>query len=125
MKHVKPRTLEVKDELVEENQYVACNISQFKCKPTNGNVPGQFLVNFTPPVCLSNYLFSDLEIFAENKAYLISEIESKNYAYINTLKLSEIDTKQTACKQIVNWKFTDSEGNFYLTDDIPLFNAAK
>lgn len=38
------------------------NISLFKCKPTTVNLPGQYLITFTPPVVVFNYLFSNLKL---------------------------------------------------------------
>jgi hypothetical protein len=42
------------------------NVGLFKCKPTTQNVPGQFLVTFTPTICVQNFMFTDLMLLKGN-----------------------------------------------------------
>jgi len=45
---------------VAGNEHVAINLASFKCKPSQLKVPSQFLITFTPPFSICNYLFNEL-----------------------------------------------------------------
>lgn len=59
-KRLKPLNIELLDDQSQASRYVSVNIALFKCKPTTLNLPGQYLVTLTPPICVSNYLFNEI-----------------------------------------------------------------
>mmetsp|Transcript_26842 Transcript_26842/g.25890 ORF Transcript_26842/g.25890 Transcript_26842/m.25890 type:complete len:226 (-) Transcript_26842:67-744(-) len=116
--HIKARTFELNNKLE-----VAMNVSYFKCKPTNLSVPGQFLVTFTPPICVCNYLFSDLLLLRKGHEEA-EHVVPGAYFYITDAKIKE-KKGVLASNDLVQWKFKDDDGTLLSSEFIPLFKQKE
>mmetsp|Transcript_31585 Transcript_31585/g.23426 ORF Transcript_31585/g.23426 Transcript_31585/m.23426 type:complete len:98 (+) Transcript_31585:50-343(+) len=94
------------------------NVSCFKCKPTNLNVPGQFLVTFTPPLCVWNYLFSNLELVKKpgKKEELkrnedeVLTISPGQFSFMSDLKIKN-KKGFLSCSNLCKWQFLDDDSS--------------
>ena len=112
------------DQQSDVTRYVSINVSLFKCKPTTMNVPGQFLITIPPPVCICNYLFSDLTLLSSSNESL-GVAETKGFFYLNELKFEELEYGKGSTVN-VNWRFNDDSNGFYTTQkEQPLFVPKK
>lgn len=55
---------------------------------------------------------------------MLTEVSSQTYSYINKIAFNE-DEKSVQCKSMINWKFTDAQGNYYMSEESPLFMGLK
>lgn len=97
----------------------------FKCKPTNLKVPGQFLVTFTPPICVSNYLFADLFLLRGQNEDAFAFAESKGFFYLDNMKFEHMEYG-LGSRDMIRWKMADDKNGFYMsTEPQPFFNPKK
>ena len=111
--HIEPMNLDVYDPSVKETHYVSMNLGLFKCKPTAQNVPGQFLVTFTPTICVQNFMFTDLMLLKPNSEQPCGYAESKGFFYLSDMKFDMSEDRGLCAKYPVKWRFADDQDGSY------------
>ena len=123
---LKPQNIDIADPDQDfKLVYVSMNISLFKCKPTTLNMPGQFLITFTPPVIVFNYLFSDLQLLKGQDEVVIGHAESKGCFVLDGFKFDDLEYGKGS-KELVKWRFFDQKQEYYMSQSgAPFFMPSK
>jgi len=83
------------------------------------------LVTFTPPICVSNYLFADLFLLRGQNEDAFAFTESKGFFYLDNMNFEPMENG-LGSRDMIRWKMADDKNGFYMsTEPQPFFIPKK